>query len=945
MKEPADSTNERPNKAILAYCVYQHLKQNGVINSVNDFLVYVQNPERDENKKKQGKKQKWGKLAAPLMCHATFYKMLEDPDRYGRSFDMVKFRESFIKHPDESKVDDKSSFKNFLESFIEFGVDISRYTAILDDAKISSQAVSEAQRLLFKDSFEVSTEKKEPAKTNHERNKCLSVIGSIYGKSGIIDELLPRIDCSKLELSLKDFLEENDTDRLITIIRAINSIGREEGTDNEENADIRLWVSGPLYSGRSTHMIKLWKDITEDDELRNKYSVIYISAENVTNDGIYNYISQQCGLKGPLVNIQKKSAKKLLLLIDNYEEFKSKDSDCISGELKQILNSDVLLHGIDIVVGARFSVNQIRLQYGTTLSRSYQNVFVKPLSYDTVRGYLSKQERVIADEHNAHNARFLSFPMQVLKYSEEGVYSVGECQRELIIDRLKEVCGNNPTQKAIFGFCAKYLLPVLAYKNIDKSASDLEFDVNDIRRAIEDYKDLNHGSPKLDDLYALPGNGPLYQLSESYFPHLWFLSKKEDEESVDELFYWNDSHLKCYFAACGMLLRMKAGDQNGIIALTNELEQIIEKKDAKNDIEIYDAASYVFDLAETYIDIANPSHVSALTSFYVTFSAFLDIYGYEPQKYKAAKKALEYIEKYPNAIPNEADRYQKTGSTAYQIVKSRWPEITSDERNKARQTISEAVQDLKKLLEQTQDMHECFRIRLDIAKMYGNLGASEYSKKNYAEAEKHHSKSLQEKLELESAIKNGDITDVAYNDKRNLYEGIRRSYTCLGSDYFFFAKTADTKENKKEFFNQSLEQHEKAINVCSQNSQYSLASYENYTRKIGSYIGLIDLAMDNKDFDHIILYIRDSLNCVANALQQMGELSNLNEISDLCKFAGSMLDKIELMGDTGFKQELIEQDKVLEILKELLSKYQDTWFEENKELHETVLKVFGSEAL
>ncbi len=670
--------------------------------------------------------------------------------------------------------------------------------------------------------------------------------------------------------------------------------------------EIRLLLSGDVYTGRTTQLLTYCKKGLSEDNI-----VLYISPHAVKTGELFTYIHESylkelfylknCDAKTAfkLFKDLVKDTYKITIVIDGYDYTDSRQRNSLDSILKY---EDPLISDVNVIVKVRFR--------DTSWPQNYIEVMARGVSADVVR------EEIIAKKIDLGKIQPIVSSLQspwLLKMlindvtnNVEKIVNSGQLIRQSIADRVEAMTHIGMVDMDVLRFSVHALLPQLA-----KDDNFLKTHLLDTLPAVVNETVKLGVIPECYEVedHLLQLNGSKNRIFNVFFgnPIVETMDLMKEITSGDRTknaYEWKDYTVSNYFYAAAILNLFNSHDPGKAVPLIDKITDgllLLDKDPIDADIDrsvfvSFDIARYLFDLTDDDTLIAMqdmwPEQMAVL---HCEMAMIHELFGKEEEKFGEAMKALSLLDKlYDTGSPDRFFFAHWYNKMAYYVIKYRGEPIADfpSVLDRARDYLEKAIKIVEEEYENVNNY-----IRLDLSKMYGNMGAYFLKQKDPDTAKEWHQKS---KIEKEKCLESCES-----DESKAIREGLRRSLEALATDHFYMGD-----------HNRSIEYHNEAIRIGEQiNSRFR---YESYSRIVGSYIKLLNeqsgwsSEWGEKLFD---LLIED--------IKIMGEYVNRNEIKDIYKKAVTIL---EILNENGFRTDEVFSSGIIEKARSIEDRYNSvTW--------------------
>lgn len=606
-----------------------------------------------------------------------------------------------------------------------------------------------------------------------------------------------------------------------------------------ENALSKLAICAPRHSGLTIQLL---------DYCKNKM----VESEN----NIIFYVGRDCS-ENIIDYIQRKYLN-LNHLLKNKKEFKGfsyfkgmcqdekitiviEDFDNLQGDFKKLIDKEILK---DINIIVRTSNLDIDLN-------DFTKVHAIGVNLKKVKDLIqSGQINLVFAKCFKEELRWPHVLIH-LKQLKNNIDSNAEFFKK-IEEELKEKIGGN--ERTILPKVIDYILPELCITGRSLNRTNL---MDRFRKIVEKVKatgddfiyDFIHDDSVLGNL----ATQDIYEVL-FYEPVIKQMRLMIGNDTPETKYEWVKESDGDYFYAKGFFNRISRKINNNSTEDVDKLETDLADKliDAEDTtqmekpaglIKYFRRVMFLKYMLENY-KILNDAIVKfpvIIAKLYCGIAEFYEFVGEEDKKYESAKMALDLLKKIPSDLTGKMGiQYEELQSgMAYNIIKYSKRNALNDEENKeyqdylssAKETLENVAESVKFKIELDKE-GEIFNInyamnKLIESKIYGNLGAYYYNKKNYDKAKHWHKKSLNIKKLLQDQA---EIIPTRENIKNKIRIGIIRSKICLAGDYFWKGTTAS--------YEKSVELHKESIEYGDRWAL--LVSLPSYSRIAGSLIKLAE---------------------------------------------------------------------------------------------------------
>ncbi len=700
------------------------------------------------------------------------------------------------------------------------------------------------------------------------KNVCNKVISMKYGIQGInlnyLSSLCPVEKISGLNNTYQA-LDELINDCATLFYKKIG------------DRDIRILLTGDIYSGRSTHLLYFYKKMTEEgDKIIFYLSPIILNNQNPIDYIVNTYLKnipffKRLNPEDAFMNFKKMVGKnkRIVIIFDDYDN----STTMLQSEIDKIFKfENKIIDNLDIIIKVRYRdsswpLNYLEIESKGISDKSIKNIFKqKNISFNHIQvpSICLKSPKLLK--------------MLVEEFANEQIYipNAGQLIRTSIANRVETASHVFSIDRDRLYFSVFALLPHIAIlKTFDKQ---------------ELYALLPSIIQEIIELHTLPESFEVSDYLDSknikrsllFKDFFWraivqamgLLRESRCSDSSKVIYKWQDETIGNLFYAIGIinLLSSKAFDK-ALVFLNEITEHLLSGVSFVEREEVIHSSLVYFDRAKLFLELANKELLITIQKKFTKQTAFLfcglammyELLGNESEKYFTAIKAIDLLSKEYTLTETDSLTFD------YYINKMSYYVIKCSDLNIPNlcDSLKIAHTCLNKLIEKYEHKKNNLSVneKLELSKAYGNMGAYYLRIKEFNVAILWHKKSLQEKKQC---LPNTDNM----TKKVEILEGIRRSLVSLGTDCY-----------KLGLYKESIKYQDKAIKIGQR--IHSRFRYESYSRKVGSYI-----KMYNKEKKWSIDNASFLLSLLLEDIQIMGNYLNRNEIFYIYNHAIEILSSI-----------------------------------------------------
>lgn len=649
----------------------------------------------------------------------------------------------------------------------------------------------------------------------------------------------------------------------------------------KDNNSLRISVSGENNSGRKTQILDLWNHILDKNFDANNI-ILHIPLSNnffSTSNNIYEYLYRtyfdKLLVQNDLENFEEiyqyfsdlinSYGYRFLLLVDGIDSIINKEGGLTLDNLNSFLSNDnSLLQKTDIII--RNPNNKCFY--------SFNDYHIESLTKEQKVDFLSNYQITnVSDKHIIENLNTAKSIINLIN-NKKNLSKVAKFVDDLIDDIIRDLEERNfnlVLKKELFYYSLKFILPIFTALNPSKefNISDLEDSFNNtISFILEnniDYKDTEELN-KETIISFLKSPDLFKKVILDFCTDLAGLFEINGDSII-----WKNNYILDSFRSKGIFILNQQNDLNENLAFNNLKEELDQLRIQliRPDKTVINTNQNILNQAQNVFEFLSDLDDEIDVYFIANIAIVLDSYGDENLKFDFAKKALfRLLDIYPENS-NSNTLAQNLSAISYIKNKARVDEKIKDPYKDL------SYRALNKALELTRNNSDG---KIIDAKIHSNLGSfwlNYASQFPYDQAKEFINKALDEhnkSLMVRKALINTEEVN-----QKELRYGLRRSYTCIATDYF-----------KLRDFSSAAEYNEKAYTIGEEISDPE--RYENYSRRAGALISLNNQknSWNNKSLLEILRLLESSYKI----MKDRDEIINKNEIRDLYDKLGTLVDKI-----------------------------------------------------
>lgn len=695
---------------------------------------------------------------------------------------------------------------------------------------------------------------------------CNKYILMKYGLQGIKSEYISEISPKENLIGLK------------TSYRYIEDLLLEYSKllmDNTGDDDIRILYTGEVGCGSTAQLLNLCKQSIAN---RNRF-VIYVLPTSLNHQSLLEYIFntylkevtkfKNMDPEEAFFELKKsfEKQKKITIVFDEY----NKNEKQVKDELDKIIKFESgLIDGVDIIVKTRYKDGSWPQSFLEVVSIGIPDNRIKDILNDN--GIVIDLLQISSS--CLKSPWLLKLLVEEVSNEFRNVSNPGRLIRKSI-DKRVETSARDGINMEILRFSVYALLPHISNLScFDKV--ELYNTLPQLVREVAEMGIVPESFVALDYLDTLD-KSKTRVYNEFYgnpIVQTMGLMHEEKKENASKIsLEWEDSTVGSVFCAIEIVNFFSNALCEEAFKLLNAIvKPLLEMENITFREEIDTSNFYYFDSARYVIDLLDEELLSEMTDLYPEPFAYLycglavvyELSGNEFEKYKVSVKAMTLLNKLLKEGMNTIPVAHWLSKMSYYVIKCK--DIKTDE-------FSASLMQAKECLKNSVDFYEnrmnslSNREHFELSKMYGNMGAYFLKIKDYNNSFDWHKKSLEvKKLCLKSSL-NG-------LDKKEIEEGIRRSFASIGTDLYHLKN-----------YEESLDYHDKAIEIGIR--IHSRNRYESYSRKVGSYIGMYD-----RDKDWSIKKAELLFDYLEEDIKIMGKYINKEELKDIYKHGDEILSSL-----------------------------------------------------
>lgn len=700
-----------------------------------------------------------------------------------------------------------------------------------------------------------------------------------YGRNGILYRYLSQLKIKEALAGIRENYSEL-SDLIQDYEQAV--------ANTDHDPDIRMLLSGDVYIGRSTQLFYFWHKTLQD---RSRI-VFYIPTREINGDDVFTYIYKHYLEEIPgLKNLSPKDAfrklrnastqhGKLLLLIDDYDGI----DNVLHTEFDPIFKQDdPLMDHVDLIIKVRYK--------GPSWPQNY--VEIMATGVDDAIIISDTAEKGIANAKIQSMITVLRSPwLFMLLLEDVSISTVTTINPGMLIyrslrSRTDLVSQSGRINKTILSFSIFALLPQLLCLNRFSERDLMKHLYAEIKKTIQ-----SEIIPECDEIHTeYDENTDKKELFSRFFKNpvikTMGLMKKNNNDPRRIFYEWKDMTVENFYSALSISNLLNAIEYaensnykselclqtqqliGNIVNPLLSLDTAVTTDEIDSSIFIaFDRARYLVDLMDEYQQETFHSFFPlSAVSLYCGMAVTYELLGEEEQTFHTARKALVLLDqKYGTDICDQDLAIRWFSKLSYFMIKCR-PKIPTDQLDYAKACLEKAIP-LAELYDQ-----ENLSGRIELSRLYGNMGAYYLSQKQYDKALKWHNLSLTEK---QLCLSRSDGSDK--RERENIMEGIRRSYVSLGTDSFYLGN-----------YRESINYHDQAIAM--EKDFLSITRFESYSRKVGSSIRFLndENAWSTKKAEEL-------LDNLITGLEIMQTMINRKELDMIYKHCNGVITELKNHG-------------------------------------------------